>query len=289
MNEKTCARAAEICANALVQRFAELPRLGRCFLDDELKNYLAPFSQRSASKALRTIVRGSRINLPDAKVIRFFLWWKNGKARTDIDLSAALYDENLIYRDVVSYYNLKNYGGHHSGDIVAAPDGAAESIDIDVEKTREMKIRYVVMSLNSFTQQPYCDLPECFAGWMARTHADSGEIFEPKTVKNKIDLASDTRISLPLIADLYENKVIWTDIALKNQPYWNNVRENLSGVSPMTRAMTSLTKTNLYELFDLHIRARGERVDSVENADAIFSVEKGVTPFDLETIASDFM
>src|SRR6185369_8092663 len=112
----------------------------KCYLDERLKNYLVPFSQRSASKALRTLVRGSRIALPTAKVVRFFLWWKNGIARTDIDLSAALYDENLNYKDIVSYYNLKNYGGHHSGDIVDAPEGAAEFIDIDIAKTIEMGI-----------------------------------------------------------------------------------------------------------------------------------------------------
>lgn len=289
LNQETCVRAAAICENALLQKFAELAPLSKCFLDEKLKNYLAPFSQRSASKSLRTVVRGSHIDLPVANVIRFFLWWKNGRDRTDIDLSAALYDENFVYRDIVSYYNLKNYGGHHSGDIVDAPDGAAEFIDIDIKKTLEMKIRYVVMSLNSFTQQPYCDLPECFAGWMARTHAASGEIFEPRTVKDKIDVAADTRICLPLIADLYENKVFWTDIALKKDPSWNNVQQNLSGVSLMTRAMTSLTKTNLHELFALHIKARGELTDSIENADTIFSVEQGITPFDLETIASEFM
>lgn len=289
LNQETCAEAAKICKNALVERFSHLAPLGKCYLDERLKNYLVPFSQRSASKTLRTIVRGSRIELPEAKVLRFFLWWKNGRERTDIDLSAALYDEKLKYKDIVSYYNLKNYGGHHSGDIVDAPEGAAEFIDIDIVKTVEMGIRYIVVSLNSFTQQPYCDLPECFAGWMARTHADSGEIFEPKTVKNRIDLASDTQICIPMIVDLYENKVIWTDIALKKAPLWNNVHQNLRGVSLMTKALTTLTKTNLHELFALHIEARGEISQSPENADTIFSVEKGLTPFDIEIIVSEFM
>ena len=42
----------------------------------------------------------------------------------------------------------------------------------------EKNIRYVVMSLTSYTQQPYCNLPECFAGWMAREKPESGEIYE---------------------------------------------------------------------------------------------------------------
>lgn len=102
-------------------------------------------------------------------------------------------------------------------------------------------------------------------------------------------MASDTRICLPLIADLYENQVVWTDIALKKAPLWNNVHQNLRGVSLMARALTTLKKTTLHELFALHIEARGEVIMSAENADTYFSVEKGITPFDLETIAAEFM
>ena len=290
LEKETCWLVAKVCKETLRGRFAELEPLGKCFLDENLKNYLVPFSQRSASKALRTIVRGSHLPLPQAKVIRFFLWWRNGKYRTDIDLSSTLYDEKFGYKDIVSYYNLKSYGGHHSGDIVDAPKGAAEYIDIDIGKTIEMGIRYVVMSLNSYTNQPYCDLPECFAGWMTRTHANSGEIFEPKTVENKIDVASDTKICLPLIADLVDKQIIWTDIALKSDPMWeNNVDANLRGVSLMTKAMTELVKTNLHELFSLHIEARGSSVNNIDEAEKVFSVEKGITPFDIDQIASNYM
>ena len=83
------ARAARICQDALVKRFASLPPLGRCFVDPALRDYIVPLAQRAASKSLRTLVRGSRLPLPDTRFIRLFLWWKNGRARTDIDLSAA--------------------------------------------------------------------------------------------------------------------------------------------------------------------------------------------------------
>ncbi|WP_439621947.1 hypothetical protein [Gemmata sp.] len=39
------------------------------------------------------------------------------------------------------------------------PDVAAA-----IAECTEKGVRYVVMCLNSFTNQPYCDLPECFAG-----------------------------------------------------------------------------------------------------------------------------
>jgi hypothetical protein len=280
---------ASICETALLERFSKLSPLGRCYLDPRLIDYLVPFSQRSASKALRTLVRGSRLPLPDCKVLRFFIWWRNGRSRTDIDLSAALFDAEFKYVDVVSYYNLKNFGGCHSGDIVDAPNGAAEFIDLDVERTRSQKVRYIVMSINSYTMQPYCDLPECFAGWMARQDAGSGEIFEPRTVRDKVDVASNTRVCLPAFFDLQEKRVIWTDVALRSSPYWNNVANNLSGVSLMLRAITGLRKPSLHTLFDLHIKARGRMVAAVEEAETVFAVNQGITPFDLDRIAAEFL
>jgi hypothetical protein len=208
----------------------------------------------------------------------------------DIDLSAAMYDVDFGYVSTLAYYNLKDFGAHHSGDIVDAPKGAAEFIDIDIAKCLQRKVRYVVMCLNSFTQQPYSDLPECFAGWMAREKPDSGEIFEPKTVVDKVDVASDTKMCLPAVFDLSSREVIWADIALFGNPrFANNVHNNLSGVSLMLRALTQLRKTDLHALFTLHLRARGEKMSEVESADSVFSIDRGVTPFDLDRIAAEFM
>lgn len=281
--------AAALCEASLLQRFSALPPLGRCHVDPALRNYLVPFSQRSASKALRTLVRGSRLPMPDANIVRLFLWWKNGRARTDVDLSAALFTAQYKYIDVLAYYNLKSYGGVHSGDIVDAPKGAAEFIDLDVGLLREKGVRYVVSSINSYTSQAFCDLPECFAGWMAREAAGSGEIFEPATVIDRVDVAADTTICLPAIFDLEAREVIWADIALKQYPLWNNVQSNLAGVSLMLRSLVELAKPDLHTLFMLHARARGQVVDTAGEAETVFGVHQGVTPFDMDKIRADFM
>jgi hypothetical protein len=168
LTQQVSSQFAAVCEQTLIDRFAKLPPLGKCYIDPRLKNYLVPFSQRSASKSLRTLVRGSRLPLPDCATLRFFVWWRNGRSRVDIDLSAAMYDADYQYIDALAYYNLKNFGAHHSGDIVDAPTGAAEFIDVDISRCLSQRVRYVVMCLNSFTEQAYCDLPECFAGWMAR-------------------------------------------------------------------------------------------------------------------------
>jgi hypothetical protein len=283
------AHAARICEDALVQRFASLPPLGRCFIDPALREYRVPLVQRASSKSLRTLVRGSRLPIPDTRFIRLFLWWKNGRGRTDIDLSAAFFDANFVFRETVAYYNLKGYGGYHSGDIVDAPDGASEFIDLDLDVLVEKGIRYVVTSITSFTEQPYCDLPECFAGWMARTDTASGEVFEPRSVFDRIDIASDTVICLPFVMDLQERRMIWADLGLTSSPRWNNVDNNLSGVSLMLRALVHTPRPDLETLFDLHARARGKRVDSPQQAEAVFALDKGLTPFDTDLIRSQYL
>ncbi len=289
LDETVRARTVETLEGELLARFGKLEPLGACFLDERLSQYTVPFGNRSAAKSLRTVGRGSRIALPDANVVRFFLWWKNGRERTDLDLSAAIYDENFVYKDIISYYNLKNLGGAHSGDIVDAPEGAAEFIDIDINKTIAAGARFVVMSVNSYTTQPFCDLPECFAGQMARQKPNSGEVFEPRTLTDRFDLASDTQICLPLAVDLRMREMVWMDLALKRHPSWNNVANNLNGVSLLLRAMVGLQKPVLGDLFRLHIEARGHFAASKEEAQTVFSVEEGVTPFDGERIGANWL
>lgn len=258
-------------------------------MDPKLRDYPVPFAVRSASKSLRTLPRGSRLPLPDTDTLRMFLWWKNGKGRTDIDLSAELLGEGFVHLDTLAYYNLRNYGGAHSGDIVDAPKGASEFIDVSLRKLRERGVRYVAMVLTSYTEQPYVDLPECFAGWMARKAPQSGEVYEPRTVQDRLDLTADTKVAIPIVFDVKEGVAVWCDMALRNHPrFVNAVGANLKGVALTVRALVELNKPTLYDLLSLHARARGERVESAEGADTVFSVEAG-TPFELERIASEFM
>lgn len=281
-------------ADVLTMRFASLPSLGNVYVDENLSNYLVPFSQRSASKALKTLVRGSKIPLDATNTLRFFIWWKNMGSgydgRVDIDLSAVTLDENWNYLDTLSYYSLKTVGGCHSGDITNAPDGASEFIDINIDKTIQSGARYVAMVINSYTQQAYKDLPECFAGWMNRESANSGEIFEAKTVENKIDVTADSKIVVPMIFDLIDKKVIWCDLALKNNNWYaNNVHSNKTSIIDMCRAMTNLKKPNLYDLFELHAKARGKLVANVEKADTVFAEHVGITPLQTDEITNKYL
>ncbi|WP_145150675.1 TerD family protein [Paenibacillus xylanexedens] len=298
IDEATCQDVVQLCEQALVERFAALAPLGKTYVDPQLHDYLVPFSQRSASKALHTIVRGSRVPMAEGDTIRFFNWWKEGDVdgkstgRVDIDLSAVMYDKDWNYVEHISYTNLRssNYKAVHSGDIVTAPNGASEFIDLHIPSIVAYGGRYVVATLLSFTSHPYCDLPECFVGWMMRKKPGSGEIFEPSTVANKIDITADTQIAIPVIMDLVERTVIWTDLALTSHlDYYNNVEGNQKGMVLMGKALTTLRKPDLYDLFMLHVKARGELVDTIDQADTIYSVDQGVTPYDIEQIMAEYL
>ncbi|PQP84192.1 cytoplasmic protein [Paenibacillus sp. PCH8] len=298
MDETICQEVVQLCEQALVQRFAVLPMLGKTYIDPQLKDYLVPFSQRSASKALHTIVRGSRVPMAAGDTIRFFSWWKEGEVdgkstgRVDIDLSAVMYDENWNYLEHISYTNLRSakYKAVHSGDMVTAPYGASEFIDLHIPSIVNYGGRYVVATLHSFTSHPYCDLPECFAGWMMRKKPGSSEIYEPSTVANKIDITADTQIAIPVILDLVQCTIIWTDLALKRYPdFNNNVEGNQKGMVLMGKAMTTLRKPNLHDLFMLHTKARGELVDTMDQADTIYGVDEGVTPYNMEQIMAEYL
>lgn len=272
----------------LVRRYSRLPALGKVFIDPTLADFAVPFSQRSAAKALRTIPRGSRLPLIE-NFTRLFVWWKNcADDRVDIDLSVVLFDSVWNRVGDCSYMTLARTGLCHSGDITNAPNGACEFIDIDRKLLVNSGARYAIMCVNSFSQQPYKDLPECFAGWMERAKPQNGEIFEARTVKQKFDLAGDTAISIPVIIDLTEGKVLWCDLALSKRPMFpNNVRSNKNGILTVCRGMWESKKLSLLDLLSLHVEARGTAVDALADAETVF--DAGTTPFQIDTVVAEYL
>lgn len=289
----------------LVDRFKELPELGKIKLDARLKDYTVPFSQRTASKSLKTISRGSSFDFGEGEYIRFFTWWNEKRNdptvdspldSVDLDLSALFVDENWNFVADLYYGDLQNnkIGASHSGDILSAPEGASEFIDINISKALQQNVRYIFMTLHNYSNNSFADIPECFAGWMIKEN-NAGKLFDPKSVEEKFDLTSASENSIPVIFDLVERKVIWCDLSL-NRPLSssNNIEATLNPTALLGKAMTEMKKPNLYDLFRLHSLARGEIVveeelKEDENFDTVFSISEGVTPSDFDVIVSEFL
>ena len=285
-----CKNVARICRDALIEQYKEKDFLGNVFVDEDFKHYLVPFSQRSASKAVKTIVRGSKVPVKeDASAVRAFIWWTNmddskaddyyGNGRVDIDLSAAIFDENWNYLEHVSYTHLRSakYKAYHSGDITnggsVKGNGVAEFLDVDIESVGK-RGRYVVYQVYNYTSQKFCDLTNCRFGWMEREDVNSGEIFEPTTVAMKMDLTAESTVAIPVIFDCVERKFIWCDLNLAmpcSNRGGNNIESNISGVIATCFAMANMNKANLYDLILLNAKARGNIVTDRNEADIIFS------------------
>ena len=309
ISESICLQIVSACENAMRTRFSSLEPMGKVYIDSSMKGMIVPFSQRSASRTLRTIVRGSRIKLEEGKnTARFFLWWHDlDNGRVDVDLSAMMYNSDWNYVDHISYTNLRSqYDGViacHSGDITSAPEGACEFIDIDLDSVARNGGQYIVMNVISFTGQKFSEMPECFAGWMMRTAPQSGEIFDAKTVQNKIDLTSESRFSIPLVIDVVNREIIWGDLALNKDPrssvynsphnhrsYSGRNVENMKGsVTLLGKSITSVKKATMHELMTLHASARGTIVDNKEDADIVVSMDGNITPFDIEKIMGEYL
>lgn len=313
IDEKYCNAIVRICENALIENYKSKDFLGNVYLSEDFKRYVVPFSQRSASKTLKTIIRGSKLPIDDkTKAMRAFIWWTNmgeddgghgygyDNERVDLDLSAAIFDENWNYMEHVSYTNLRSdrYNACHSGDITNGGsvngDGVSEFLDVDIDSVVKYGARYIVYQVYSYTGQKYSDMPHAMFGWMSREDVKSGEIYEPKTVDQKMDLTSQSTVCIPVIFDCVNREVIWCDMNLSlsgcHSNYGgNNVESNLSGVAATCYSMVNMSKPNLYDLIDLHIRARGLRVDRKEDADVVFDIDSGITPFDTEAFMGEYL
>ena len=297
IEERHALSVVNACTNALAKIYSEKESLGRVFVDPSLSGYLIPFGNRSASAGVKTLARGTRMKIDENdKVIRFFTHWKDAGSDvgrgwgTDIDLSAGMLSANFNHTGTISYYNLREVGGVHSGDITSAPNGASEFIDIDIEKALAAGHRYIYMSILSYSRESFKDIPELFAGFMGRTSAGSGEIYEPKTVLNKVDITVDGTNAVPLIIDLNAREVIWTDMTMPSTSYRpNNVASNKNGLELLSEAMITRKAPNMFDLFTIHASTRGVLVDTREDADIVFALDGDITPFDTELILSEYV
>ena len=288
-----CMDVITMCENALIKKYSGKKDLGSVWIDPQLKDYIVPFSQRADSKGLRLVSRGSKLPFPKGNTLRFFCWWKeSAQERVDLDLSAVLYNDKWDDMCRISYTNLKakDINSCHSGDITSAPKGACEFIDIDIESALAQGVRYVTMSVLSYSSQSFQNIPEAFCGWMGRQHPKSGEIFDPKTVQDKIDLVGEAKMYIPLVFDLKTRRAIYADMPItSNNGGLINVEANMSTLALMGNSITNWNKMDLHTLFTLHGKARGEIVERVDDADIIFSVDHGITPFDIDVITADFI
>lgn len=284
-------KAILIIKEALYRLYSKLPRLEKVFVEDSLKNYALPTNARNASKGYKTLTFGSRVKLEMAEgnFLRFFTHWKNmpendDESRVDIDLSIELVNEDFSDCISVAWHSMsagKKFSTFHSGDIVTAPNGASEFVDLDYIKARKHD-RYVIVCNYVYTGQDFCDIPECFSGVMQMTSlGKKGEVFNPEFVKYKFNLTQKGANSIISFAvDLEIMEMIWMECPRYHGGSGLVASLDIGIIQGLKSALKK--RISLYDLVELH-KGHLTFVDNQKDAAIIIgdSANATITPFEL--------
>jgi len=266
---------------ALVGLLASKPSLAgkRIWIDPALTDVVVPLQQRAASDGLVTLGRGSRIPVALDKVLRLFVYWKQEKARTDLDLALASFDSSFDFLGHVSYTRLSATGIVHSGDIQSAPYGATELIDVTLSALAP-HVRYLAGQVYRYAGDDFADMI-CHAGWMVRDRVDATtQAFDIATVANKVDLKGSGAYALPLLVDLQTQRIVIIDLFMSGKAMRNTVEGAYTHVAAACREIARFTSTRptMATLARLHLEARGgHEVATREQADVSFGLSSDCT------------
>lgn len=213
-----------------------LPSPERLVVDPDVLAVALPLSGRAASAGLGVLPRGS-VSPVDGELLRFFVYWKQAQRVTDYDLSALLLDAAYETVSWLSYTNLREVEGVHSGDITNAPEGASEFIDLRLGAVRGT---YIVPQVNIYSGEKFEEAEESFFGFMLRVAEQKGRPFEARTVRMKSELRGPGRVALPLAFRRAQDgswHAKWLHLYLKGQPAYNRVEGNQVSVATLLRGI----------------------------------------------------
>ena len=271
------ARLHAILRGTLLARCADRPSWGNdgVWIAPGLDRYTVPLQQRAASDGLVAIGRGSRFPVTFDRVLRLFVYWKQAARTTDLDLSVIQFDVDWRYVGHVSYTNLAEAGIAHSGDITSAPLGAAEFVDITLTAINP-RVRYLATQVHRYAGETF-DQMTGHAGWMLRkdVNADVAS-FDVKTVVNVFDLTGSAAYTVPLVVDLAQGEIVWTDLGMSGKKFANTAEGSHHNVATTCQEIARFTATRptLETLALLHLEARGG-VRVLERQDATITIGVG--------------
>jgi hypothetical protein len=265
---------------ALFRRFSTLDPLGKVYLDDSLYNATINNGLRNVTSGKKIVSRGCKVPFKCNNTLRMFMHWIG----RDLDLSISFMDKNFRVIGECSFRQTSNGFSQHSGDIVDAPrpKGASEYVDIDLKEAKYFGVRYIGMHIFVYSGQTFDELEKCCIGWMERDRPKSNEVYDPRTVSQYIDLVGKSMMYTPVVFDIEEKTVCFVDMNGKpttggaytiGQPGYNQFA--------MFKSMIQKKSLTLGALISLHINARnGQEVETPEEADIVFDLDKGITPYD---------
>lgn len=253
----------------LRNKFSSLDKLGKVYIDDELRKIPLPTNMRSLNMSLKPRIRGQRIAFDnvDSKVIRAFVYWMDKDGTEDLDLSATFIGKNQT--TLVSFLNLRFENNLHSGDVRHHQGPCAEYIDIDIAYTLAKGYRYVMVDVRNYNGRSLASVESVF-GLMEREYPESNTLWYPQTIANTQMLQSESTTTLVTILDLQTKEYIFIDEDTDGKPVAALDSENIIDV---INHYSKLPAVSVFDILLLHTEARGLLIENKEDADTCFMLE----------------
>ena len=239
-------------------------RLGKVYIDPAMRSIALPLQENTSQGGPGVLPKGSRLPIPSGKKLRAFTYWEKVN---DIDLSVIGLDE----RGWQTEFSWRTMAGKqsdavtYSGDQTSGYNGGSEYFDIDLDRFRQLYpgIRMLIFCDNVYSQLNF-DKLFCRAGYMLRDTDDSGEVYEPKTVRSAFQINCASTFAYLFGLDLDTNEFVWLNVARES-------RARVAGSTPLAflrKYFYAASVINMYDFFDMMASAR---VEDPAKADVIVS------------------
>ena len=261
--------------------------LGKVFIDEGMKKIALPLQENTSTSGYGILSKGSRIHIEEGKKIRAFTYWEKVN---DIDLSVIgiKEDGSQVEFSWRTMYNSQSDAIVYSGDETSGYNGGSEYFDVDVEKFKTLypNVTHLVFCDNVFSNASFKQCT-CRAGYMLRDTMDSGEIYEPKTVKSSFTVDCDSTFAYLFAIDLSKNDFIWL----------NTMRDSnvhVAGATSLGFITRYFDVTDVINVYDLFSMLASEVVTDINEAEIVVSDEnlsqldgvEYIRSYDIERIIS---
>jgi len=279
MNDNLIGSIQNTIFKILSDNFAQLDKLGKVYIDEELKKIPAPTNMRTLQESTQVVIRGSRMPLTaDKKVLRAYIHWTAG---IDLDLSMSFIgnkDKNgTDFKHVCAYTNTNPHPTiKHSGDVIPSVKGKwAEYIDIDIN---EAPYKYGLMTVRNFDGSSLDDVGAVI-GFMERDNKTSSKKWSPETVANSFKVSSKGSNVNLIIIDFTTMEWVLVDEDSDGIPV-----EFSNNINKYVKQLAELPKVSAYDILTMHANARGSVVENKEDAETVFNFDDFSTSY--ETLAA---
>ena len=236
----------------------------KVWIDRPMWKIALPLEMSSGETGYGVLPTGSRIDIPEGKIVRAFTYWEKVN---DIDLSCFAMSENGGTKEFSwrSMWHEQSEEIAFSGDVTNGFNGGSEYFDINLDlfKRWNPDYRYLIFCDNIFSdggRKHFKDVV-CKAGFMLRDEITSGEVYEPSTVKTSFRMTADGSFGYLFAIDLYRREMVWLNLARSGN-------HAIAGDTSMDVVRRYFTATDYISVGYLYFTA-GVQVYNQEDADIL--------------------